>query len=143
MSEEDKVAGLLLRTVAKFLDFIIIFAAIENDFVPKAGFFAGLTYLLISDGFFQGRSLGKKLLGLRVVSADTQTPCTFRSSILRNSTLAIGLLFIKIPWFGWIALAIIAALEFIMLLGSNKGMRIGDEFAKTIVVENSLAEQEA
>jgi uncharacterized RDD family membrane protein YckC len=143
MSEEDKVAGLLLRTVAKFLDFIIIFAAIENDFVPKAGFFAGLTYLLISDGFFHGRSLGKKLLGLRVVSSDTQTPCTFRSSILRNSTFAFGLLFIKIPWFGWIALAMIAALEFIMLLGSSKGMRIGDEFAKTIVVENSLAEQEA
>jgi len=143
MSEENKVAGLLLRTVAKFLDFIIIFAALENDFVPKAGFFAGLTYLLISDGFFHGRSIGKKLLGLRVVSADTQEPCTFRGSILRNSTLGIGFLCIKIPWFGWIALAIIAAFEFIMMLGSTNGMRIGDELAKTIVVESSPAQQEA
>jgi len=142
MSEENK-AGLLLRTVAKFLDFIIIFAALENDFIPKAGFFAGLTYLLIGDGFFNGRSLGKKLLGLRVVSADTQSPCTFRSSILRNSTLGIGLLFIKIPWFGWMVLAIIAGLEFIMLLGSSQGMRIGDELAGTIVVESSPVKQEA
>jgi hypothetical protein len=41
------------------------------------------------------------------------------------------------------ALAIIVVLEFIMLLGSSKGMRIGDELAKTIVVESSLAKQEA
>jgi len=74
MSEEFKTAGLLLRTVAKILDFIIIAAAVEV--IPKAGFFAGIAYLLIGDGFFDGRSLGKKLIGLRVVSADTNTPCT-------------------------------------------------------------------
>jgi len=59
MSEEFKTAGLLLRTVAKILDFIIIAAAVEV--IPKAGFFAGIAYLLIGDGFFDGRSLGKNL----------------------------------------------------------------------------------
>ena len=67
MSEEFKRAGLLLRTVAKILDFIIIAAAAEV--LPKAGFYAGLAYLLIGDGLFDGRSLGKKIVGLRVVSA--------------------------------------------------------------------------
>ncbi len=141
MSVEFNKAGLLLRTVAKILDFIIICAVLE--IVPRAGFFAGLAYLLLGDGFFEGRSLGKKLIGLRVVSADTHTPCTFRNSIIRNSTLGIGFLFIKISWVGWIALSIISIFEFIMLLGSSNKMRIGDELAKTIVVESSLAKQEA
>ena len=141
MSQEYKGAGLLLRTVAKILDFIIIYAALE--ILPKAGFFAGLAYLLISDGLFDGRSLGKKLMGLRVVSADTQAPCTFRSSILRNSTLCIGFIFIKLSWVGWITVAIVSIFEFIILLGNSRGMRIGDELAKTVVVESSLAKQEA
>ncbi len=141
MSVEFNKADLLLRTVAKILDFIIICAVLE--IVPRAGFFAGLAYLLLGDGFFEGRSLGKKLIGLRVVSADTHTPCTFRNSIIRNSTLGIGFLFIKISWVGWIALSIISIFEFIMLLGSSNKMRIGDELAKTIVVESSLAKQEA
>lgn len=141
MSEEFKRAGLLLRTVAKILDFIIIAAAVEM--VPKAGFFAGLAYLLIGDGLFDGKSLGKKLIGLRVVSVDTNTPCTFRDSILRNSTLGIGFLFYKIIWVGWIFIVIVSAFEFIILLGSRKGMRIGDEIAKTVVIEGPRIKQEA
>ena len=139
MSEEHKGAGLLLRAVAKILDFIIIYATLE--IVPKAGFFAGLAYLLIGDGLFDGRSLGKKLIGLRVVSADRLTPCTFRDSILRNSIFGIGFLFYN--WIGWILVVIIASLEFVFLLGSNNRTRIGDELAKTIVLERSQAKQEA
>lgn len=133
MSEEFKRAGLLLRTVAKIVDFIIIAAVAEV--VPKAGFFAGLAYLLIGDGLFDGRSVGKKLMGLRVVSADTNKLCTFRDSILRNSTLGIGYLCYKILWVGWIFIVIVFVFEFIILLGSRDGMRLGDEIAKTKVVE--------
>lgn len=140
MSEELKRAGLLVRTVAKILDFIIIAAAVE--IVPKAGFFAGLAYLLIGDGLFDGRSLGKKLIGLKVVSADTQKPCTFRDSILRNSILGVGFLFYNILWFGWIFLVIVAVFEFIILLGSKNDMRLGDEIAKTIVIDSPQIKQE-
>jgi len=140
MSEEFKRAPLLLRTIAKILDFIIIAAAAE--IVPKAGFFAGLAYLLIGDGLFEGRSLGKKLIGLRVVSADTNTPCTFRDSILRNSTLGIGFFFYKVLWFGWIFIVLISVFELIILIGSRDGMRFGDEIAKTIVIESPRIKQE-
>ena len=140
MSEELKRAGLLVRTVAKILDFIIIAAAAE--LVSKAGFFAGLAYLLIGDGLFDGRSLGKKLIGLKVVSADTHTPCTFRDSILRNSTFGIGYLLYKIFWFGWIFILIVTVFEFIILLGSKDKMRLGDEIAKTIVTESPQIKQE-
>ncbi len=140
MSEEFKRAGLLLRAVAKILDFIIIAAAVEV--IPKAGFFAGLAYLLIGDGLFGGRSLGKKLIGLRVISADTNTPCTFRDSILRNSTFGIGFLFYKIRWFGWLFIMLIFVFEFIIFLGSKDRMRFGDEIAKTIVTESPQTKQE-
>lgn len=139
MSEEFQRAGLLVRTVAKILDFIIITAAVE--ILPKAGFLAGLAYLLICDGLFGGQSLGKKLIGLKVITLDAQTPCTLKESILRNSPLAIGYLFYKIMWVGWIFFMIAAAFEFIILLGSKNRMRLGDEIAKTIVIESPQQRQ--
>ena len=141
MSEEFKRAGLLLRTVAKLLDLIIIAAAVE--ILPKAGFFAGLAYILIGDGLFDGRSLGKRVIGLKVVSAESYKTCTFRDSILRNSILGIGFIFYKMLWFGWIFFIIIAVFEYLILLGSKDGMRLGDEIAKTIVVDHPEIKQEA
>lgn len=146
MSDEVKKAGLLLRVFAKVLDFILI-AAI-SEIVPKAGFYAGLSYLLISDGLFEGRSIGKLLIGLRVVSTSTNEPCSMKESIVRNSLLGAGLLPYKLPWIGswigWIFITIVSAVEFLILLGSKDGMRLGDEFAKTLVIESvrSKAKQE-
>jgi uncharacterized RDD family membrane protein YckC len=135
MSEELRSAGLLLRTAAKVLDFILIAAVIE--IIPRAGFFAGLAYLLLSDGLFDGRSIGKKLIKLKVVSSDTQQSCTFRGSILRNSTFGLGYLLWLIPWIGWVFIIIISLLELILALGSSEGKRLGDEFAGTSVIEET------
>ncbi len=134
MPEEQRRAGLLLRTAAKIVDFILIAAVIE--IIPRAGFFAGLTYLLLGDGFFEGRSIGKKLLRIRVVSVDTHSPCTFKDSILRNSTFAVGYVLWIVPLIGWIFILILCAVEFILLLGSKDGMRLGDEIARTSVLES-------
>jgi len=134
MSEEPRRAGLMLRTVARILDLILIAAVIEV--IPRAGFFAGLAYLLLGDGLFDGRSLGKKLIRLKVVSIETLQPCTFRESLLRNSTLGLGYLLWLIPWIGWIALPVIAAVEFILILGNKEGRRLGDEIARTTVIES-------
>ncbi len=133
MSEEQRRAGLLLRTAAKIVDFILIAAVIE--IIPRAGFFAGLTYLLLGDGLFDGRSIGKKLLRIRVVSADTYSSCTFKDSILRNSTFAVGYVLWIVPLIGWMFILIVSVIEFILLLGSKDGMRLGDEIARTTVVE--------
>ena len=133
MPEEQRRAGLLLRTAAKIVDFILIAAVVE--IIPRAGFFAGLTYLLLGDGFFEGRSIGKKLLRIQVVSADTHSPCTFKDSILRNSTFAVGYVLWIVPLIGWIFILIVSVVEFILLLGSKDGMRLGDEIARTSVFE--------
>jgi len=133
MSEEQRSPGLLLRTAAKTIDLILIAAVIE--IIPRAGFFAGLTYLLLGDGFFDGRSLGKRLINLRVVSFESKASCTFRDSVLRNSTFAAGYLLSVVPWIGWIFFLIAAVLEFILVVGSENGRRLGDELADTVVIE--------
>lgn len=132
MSVETKRAGLLLRGVAKAIDFIIVAAAVEV--IPRAGFFAGLAYLSISDGLFRGRSLGKQLIGLSVISVTENRACSVRDSILRNLILCIGVILWRIPVIGWVFMVLIIGFEFIMLLGSKEGMRLGDEIAKTQVV---------
>ncbi len=134
MSEEPRRAGLLLRAAAKILDFILIAAVIE--IIPRAGFLAGLAYLLLGDGLFDGRSLGKKLIRLKVVSIEALQPCTFRESLLRNSTFGLGYVLWIVPWIGWIALPVIAAVEFILILGNKESRRLGDEIARTTVIES-------
>jgi len=130
--EGQKRASLLLRVFAKILDFIII--AVMAELVPRAGFYAGLFYMLIGDSLFTGRSIGKYLMGIRTISKDG-LPCSVRDSIIRNSIFGIGLLLYRIPLVGWIFLVIIATFEFLILLGSKEGLRLGDELAKTEVIE--------
>lgn len=131
--EGQKGTGLLPRVFAKLLDFIII--AVMAEVVPRIGFYAGLFYLLIADSLFDGRSLGKYLMGLRTVSLIEGQSCSVRESVIRNSPLGIGLLLYKIPLIGWVFLIVIVVFEFLILLGSQGGMRLGDEFAKTQVIE--------
>ncbi|MGD0886410.1 MAG: RDD family protein [Thermodesulfovibrionales bacterium] len=140
MSDGLKKASLLLRVFAKALDFILI--ALVTEMVPKAGFYAGLSYLLISDGLFDGRSIGKRLMGLGVVSTVTGAPCSMKQSILRNAPLGAGLLLYRVPLIGWIFIVIISSVEFLILLGSKEGMRLGDELAKTLVIEETPLKNE-
>ena len=125
-------AGLLVRCVAKAVDFILVAAAMEV--LPTSGWLGGILYMLISDGLMDGRSLGKRFVGLRVLTKDG-APCSIKSSIVRNSTIAAGLLLFRIPFLGWICLLIILAVEFLLMFGSEDHSRSGDEFAGTYVIE--------
>lgn len=139
MPGELKRAGLLLRVFAKILDVVLIAAVAEM--IPKAGFYGGLFYLLISDGLFDGRSIGKALLGLRVVSIDGMKQCSVKESVVRNAPFGLGVVLSALPWIGWIFVVLIAVGEFLILLGSREGMRLGDEIAKTMVIESERVKQ--
>lgn len=123
---------LLSRVVAKVIDLILVAIAIE--LLHKAGFWAGIVYILISDGLFDGRSLGKMLLKLQVLREDGYI-CTVKESILRNISIAFSLLLWKIPFIGWLLFISVLTIEFIVFFGSDKGRRLGDELAKTYVQE--------
>ncbi len=126
-------AGILNRFVARIIDLII--AAAFSKLLYPVGFFAGLTYLLIADGFFDGRSLGKKLIKLRTIKSDGELG-SYKESVLRNMTIAAGYLFFFIPYVGWVFALAIYVVEALVIIGNEKGLRIGDELAKTIVIEN-------
>ena len=133
MSEGQLKASLLLRVMAKTLDFIVVAAALKA--IPRVGFIAAIAYLLICDGLFDGRSLGKKIIKLKVISASTAVNGSFRDSMIRNVPFAVALALFNIPFVGWLFLICIPAFEFLLALGNSEGMRFGDELASTKVVE--------
>ena len=133
MSEDPLKASLLLRVMAKTIDFIVIAAALKS--IPRVGFIAAIAYLLICDGLFDGRSLGKKIIRLKVISASTAANGSFRDSVMRNAPFAMALALFNIPFVGWLFPICISAFEFLLALGNGEGMRLGDELAGTKVVE--------
>jgi uncharacterized RDD family membrane protein YckC len=129
-------ASVLNRGIARAID--ILFALLLARLPGYIGFLSGLLYVAIADGLMGGRSIGKRIIGLRVVlKKDPGRSADFRTSILRNST--IGLLYILsyIPYAGW-ALALVGlGIEGLLIVGSPEGMRLGDEIAQTIVKEET------
>jgi|SRR5579863_2783680 len=128
--------SVLHRFIAKFLDLLIVAAIYEIPLRVSA--LAGLAYLLLADGFGEGRSLGKQLIGLRVVLPEVRRVCSFRDSILRNFSLALSYLFYFIPYVGWLATALIVSIEALLVIGNGQGLRVGDEIAGTQVIDQNL-----
>ncbi|MGH7231184.1 MAG: RDD family protein [Nitrospiraceae bacterium] len=126
-------AQVLNRFVAKFVDAIIVIAA--SKLVTPVGWLAGLAYILIADGFSGGRSIGKRLVGLQTVIPRTQQVSGFKESIIRNLPLALSYLLCPVPYIGWLAATAILALESLLLIGNDQGLRLGDDFAKTQVLD--------
>jgi len=126
-------ASTLNRSIARFIDvLIVLLLARLPDYI---GVFAGLTYVGIADGLAGGRSLGKRIIGLRVVYQDKGRQADMRASILRNSTLCLLYIVSLIPLVGWILACLGLCFEFLLVIGSPFGKRLGDEVAGTIVLD--------
>lgn len=120
-----------MRAVARGIDIVILYAL--QDPLPKSGWAVGLAYLLVADGLFGGQSLGKKVVGLRVITKDG-LPCGIRESLLRNSPLALGYLFYQVPFVGKLIFGAALLFEFVVALGNKEGARMGDEISGTRVM---------
>lgn len=123
--------SLLNRVVAKGIDLTI--ALVIAGIVPRLGWLAAVLYVLVADGISEGRSPGKRLLRLAVLGPEGE-PCGLKDSIIRNIVLGAGVLLLPIKYIGWLLLAAAIAVEFLVLLGSAEGVRLGDELAGTRVV---------
>ena len=124
-------ANTLNRCIAKFIDILI--ALLLARLPGYIGFCSGLLYIGIADGVMGGRSVGKKIAGLRVYSKKTGQLADFRASILRNSTIGVFYIFSLIPFVGWAAGILGLGFELLLIIGSPEGMRLGDEIALTVV----------
>jgi uncharacterized RDD family membrane protein YckC len=88
-----------------------------------AALIAGAAYLLMRDAM-HGRSFGKFLFGLVVISLETGKPCTRTTAVRRN-------LVFLVPGANVVAVF----LEAVTILKDPQGQRLGDRMAQTQVVE--------
>ena len=128
--DEHKEAPLSKRLLAGFIDILIgitivgVGYAVFPDSLHKVAWALQLGYLLTRDAlpFLKGRSLGKTAAGLRAVTTDGQALTgNWEASIIRNIFFAIAPL-----------------IEIIVLVirqnDPKRGLRLGDDFAKTKVI---------
>ena len=128
------------RLVAKLMDFALAYWMMEYFDAWLISLLA-LAYILFADGLFHGQSLGKRLMGLRVVRTHPDTlaaeDCDFYHSVVRNVPFALIIFLERIPILGVIfALLglIFVAIEIYFMFTDEDGIRIGDIYAKTSVV---------
>lgn len=140
-------AGLVDRIVAKSIDLFIVMAV--AIVLPRfLGPLIGFAYSLVSDGLtfkgFEGRSIGKRIIGLQVRNTLTRKPAQIRDSIIRNIPVGIATFFAIIPVWGWIFLAMVGmpllAMEIYLMRRIQSGHRLGDIMADTEVIKPDAIE---
>lgn len=136
-------ADLISRFLAALIDGLV---AGVLSLVPFVGFLAGGVYTLTKDRImyeltknpdYRNRSLGKKLLRLKVVRLDGG-PVDMAVSAKRNLPLAVGEIIGIVPVLGWIFGPVLGlvmtVLELLFVLLDPLGRRLGDRWAGTQVV---------
>ncbi|HET7755173.1 MAG TPA: hypothetical protein VFK85_14790 [Anaeromyxobacteraceae bacterium] len=134
-------ADLTLRGLARALDLLLAMSVVVAS--PTLGPVFAAVYLLVADGLVNGQSIGKRLFGVRAVVVPDRPgargwPAGYRESALRNAPFALVAVFYGVPVL-WIVLVLagipIVAFESYMVWTDRLGLRIGDVFADTQVVD--------
>ncbi len=137
------------RALARLIDLMVALAplVLVARGHRRAGELIAAAILMTADSLFgPGRSLGKRLFGLRTLMVATRRPAGLRASLRRNSVFALGLL----PALAGAPLPVtIGALAAIVALEAGVALRpltrdlgqrrLGDLLAGTQVVDASVA----
>jgi hypothetical protein len=140
------------RLIAKAIDLALAMFLVALYY--PVGPILGFLYILCADGLPGGKSLGKRVLrlrflrklgvytgkrvvSLRVTNTATGKPATFQDSVIRNSTVAIPVLFLLVPLLGWLLWVVmgipILAIEIYLMTRLEQHARLGDTMADTTV----------
>lgn len=126
---ELESASVIQRVIAHGIDLAVMigigllpasFGVTENlaIFLYLIALVAAMLYRLLGDAIFGGAAAGKRLLGLRVVDAETRHPCSLIQCAIRTGVTLIPLA---------------PVVEFI-LLAIDGQQRWGDQLARTYVL---------
>lgn len=88
------------RFIAQFIDGLValavgvVFYFIANAFgLSNEWIFVGwFLYILFCDGLPRGQSMGKRITKICVVHVDSELPCTYWQSFVRNFTMVLGVI---------------------------------------------------
>ena len=137
------------RVIARAIDLLVALSPLllVPHSHPRAGEILAAALLLTGDSLFgPGRSLGKRLAGLRVLVLRTRRPAGVRESILRNLVFVLGLLPALFRTQALIVggavacIALVEAAVALMPLTRDLGQRrLGDLLAGTQVIDASIA----
>ncbi len=134
-------ADLSLRALARMVDLTLAFAVANA--AREAGPPLAALYLLFCDGLMHGQSVGKRLFGVRAMFIPRGkmrgAPAGYRESVLRNAPFALASVFYGLTLVGWVLLFAVSvpilAVEAYMAIRDPLGIRVGDIFADTQVVD--------
>lgn len=101
-------------------------------FVTLISFIWLTVYSLLRDGIYQGQSLGKLICGLMVINVEKNQPCNLIGSILRN---APGFATVLVSFLLIYCVFILLLIEPVAAISNETGLRLGDRWAKTQVIE--------
>jgi uncharacterized RDD family membrane protein YckC len=126
----------LSRLLAKAIDLFIVL--ILSVFFYPLGLMLSVVYLVVADSLQNGQSVGKRLIGLQVISLEDGSYCSLRQSFIRNLPFIIPVAFAIIP-IGGVILGIITGIPFMLLelffiYKLDSGHRLGDVIADTSVM---------
>lgn len=124
MADEFAAADWQTRSLAFLIDLILYIALFYglggvSHFVAT---FLSMIYIVFRDGFFSGQSVGKKVMGIRVIHIDGR-PISFVDSSFRNVLFLVPYL-----------LPATLVIETFALFRSTDRRRLGDRIAKTRVI---------
>jgi uncharacterized RDD family membrane protein YckC len=128
------------RLTAKAIDVLLVTALYlfgKALWLP-VGVLAAASFAAVQDALGDGQSVGKRIIGLRVIDEYTGMGCSLQNSFLRN--LPLSLFFVCAPFeilSGMCALLVtpLVVLEIYLLFQVDTGVRLGDVIANTLVVE--------
>lgn len=133
-------ASLLLRFGARLVDVAIAWAFFTS--LGPAGVVVALMYILFADGLLQGQSPGKRIFGVKVVFLPTKSGARHRDSVLRNAPFGLIIILSMLPELGHRAflagLAVIGGVEALQCLRDREGLRLGDIWAQTQVIDGKV-----
>ncbi len=128
----------LSRLLAKAIDIFI--ALLLTIFFYPVGVILAVIYLCVCDALQSGQSVGKKMIGMAVISLEDGSPCSVKQSAIRNLPLTLPLFITIIPLWGWllgfILIIPMVSLEIYLLYKLDSGHRLGDVMADTSVMAN-------
>ncbi len=137
-----------LRVVAFLIDLVVyvavwVFFYFNVHLGDYLSWLLASVYILIKDGLFGGQSIGKLILRLKVIGEEEEKPASLVASVQRNAILVLPNIFRFIPFLGSLLFILVYAWETYLIFTHPDGLRWGDQFARTRVVEARAVDTKA